>query len=361
MAVGFPVKDDYATGDVLTAANMNDFAGTLNTVPDTIGAYAAGKNKIINGDFRINQRAFTSSTTATFGFDRWSCVIAGDGTATYSAQTFAPGAAPVAGYEGTNFARFVTTGQTTTTTRTNWIQPIEDVRTFAGETVTVSFWAKAATGTPKMSVEFTQNFSAGGSSTVIIDGGRVTLSTAWARYSVTVAIPSISGKTIGTGAPSLGLLLWVSGGSDFNSRIGSMGIQSNTFDIWGVQVEAGSIATPFQTATGTIQGELSACMRYYFQTNLLSDNTYSPAIAATVGVLGAYFAHPVPMRVAPTITTYDTAVASGNVTRSTYGGANQTGQASTVFQTNILGTNIYSASGNSHTFIRFGYAAAAEL
>jgi hypothetical protein len=35
MAVGFPVKADYTTGDVLTAANMNDFAGTLNYLDPT--------------------------------------------------------------------------------------------------------------------------------------------------------------------------------------------------------------------------------------------------------------------------------------------------------------------------------------
>jgi len=33
--------------------------------------FAAGKNKLINGDFRINQRALTSNTTDGFGFDRW--------------------------------------------------------------------------------------------------------------------------------------------------------------------------------------------------------------------------------------------------------------------------------------------------
>jgi hypothetical protein len=68
--------------------------------------------------------------------------------------------------------------------------------------------------------------------------------------------------TISTGN-SLALNLWMSAGSDFNSRTGSLGIQSNTFQIWGVQVEAGSVATAFQTATGTIQGELAACQRYY--------------------------------------------------------------------------------------------------
>jgi hypothetical protein len=75
-------------------------------------------------------------------------------------------------------------------------------------------------------------------------------------------LPSISGKTIGT-SDALYLLLFVSAGTDFNARTGSLGIQSNTFEFWGVQVEYGSKATPFQTATGTIQGELAACQRYF--------------------------------------------------------------------------------------------------
>jgi hypothetical protein len=35
MAAGFPVKADYVTGDVLSAANMNDLAGTLNYLDPT--------------------------------------------------------------------------------------------------------------------------------------------------------------------------------------------------------------------------------------------------------------------------------------------------------------------------------------
>jgi len=266
---------------------------------------AAGKNKILNGDFNINQRAFTSTTTsATYGFDRWSQTIAGDGTATYSAQTFTLGSAPVSGYEGKNFARFVTSGQTSAAVRTNWIQAIENVRTLAGQTATVSFWAKAATGTPQMSIELTQYFGAGGSpsSTVIIDGGRVALSTSWARYSVTVSIPSLSGKTLGTdGADTLGLLLWVSAGSNFASRTGTLGIQNNTFDIWGVQVEAGSNATAFQTATGNPASELAACQRYYFRTS--NDSAFAQfgagVATATDGAL-IFMQMPVTMRVAPT-------------------------------------------------------------
>jgi hypothetical protein len=274
MAVGFPVKDNYVTGDVLTAANMNDFAGTLNTVPNVIGGFAAGKNKIINGDFRINQRAFTSTTTtATYGLDRWQLDCA-DGTSTYSVQTFTPGAAPVAGYEAINFARIVTTGQTLTTAFTRLVQPIEDVRTFAGQTVTVSFWAKAATGTPKIAVELAQGMGAGGSGGANNTIGNVTISTSWARYSVTGSVAGLSGATIGTSS-ALNARLFVSAGSVFNARTGSMGIQSNTFDIWGIQVEAGSIATPFQTATGTIQGELAACQRYYYKT-IASGTSFAP-------------------------------------------------------------------------------------
>jgi hypothetical protein len=293
MAAGWPTKVTYANGDVYSASDVNDTNGTLNyidptsatdgqvltrdnasagkvkwstiSVAESLG-FTAGKNKIINGDFGVNQRAFSSTTTdATFGFDRFRCDS--NGGATFSAQVFTPGAAPVAGYESANYLRIVTTGQSGTGVYTVIRTNIEDVRNFAGQTVTLSFWAKAATGTPKIASDIRQVFGSGGSPSATVNtyGGSATLSTSWARYSLTVAIPSISGKTIGTTAntSSLQLQLWVSAGSDFNSRTGSLGIQSNTFEIWGIQMESGSTATAFQTATGTIQGELAACQRYY--------------------------------------------------------------------------------------------------
>ncbi len=265
--------------------------------------YFAGKNKLINANFANNQRGFTSTAlggaVAQYGFDRWRGT-GQDGTVTYSAQTFTPGAAPVTGYEAANFARIVTTGQTATNSLGLIGQPIEDVRTFANQTVTVSFYAKAATGTPKIAVELDQQFGSGGSTRVATYAGQVTISSSWARYSVSVAVPSISGKTIGTGS-SVVLNLFASAGSDFNSRTGSLGIQTGTFDFWGVQVEAGSVATPFQTASGSIGGELALCQRYYYRT--------TPGIAAGLLASGnaitttdARFALKVPvtMRVIPT-------------------------------------------------------------
>jgi hypothetical protein len=240
--------------------------------------YAAGKNKIINGDFSVNQRNFTSTTAFSYTFDRWLSAVLGTGTTTFSAQTFTLGAAPVAGYEGRNFIDIVTSGQSGTNVVSRIDQRIESVRTFAGQTITVSFWAKAATGTPKIAVEMDQQFGTGGSPSARVTtyAGQVTLSTSWARYSVTVAVPSISGKTLGTaGDDYLSLNFWVSAGTDFNSRTGSLGIQTNTFSIWGVQAEAGSVATAFQTATGTLQGELAACKRYYLDTRNGTDQPFS--------------------------------------------------------------------------------------
>jgi predicted secreted protein len=255
----------FSTGSAKLAVGSNGDTLVADSAATTglrwQGNYSAGKNKIINGDFNINQRSFSSSTTdGSYGFDRW--LMEASGGATYSAQTFTAGTAPVAGYEAKNFAQIATTGQSGAGVYTLLEQKIESVRTFAGQTVTLSFWAKASSGTPQIGLELSQSFGSGGSSQVNTQLGAVTLSTSWARYSLSVAVPSISGKTIGT-ADSLTVGLWTSAGTTFATRASSIGIQTATIQIWGVQLEEGSVATAFQTATGTLQGELAACQRYF--------------------------------------------------------------------------------------------------
>jgi hypothetical protein len=244
------------------AQDIRALGDAIDTSVWNVGYGQAGKNKLINGDFNINQRAFTSSTTdGAYGFDRW--LMEALSGATYSAQTFTAGAAPVAGYESKNFARIATTGQSGAGVYTLLEQKIEDVRTFAGQTVTVSFWAKAASAGAKIGIELSQSFGSGGSAQVNTALGAVTLTTGWVRYSASVAVPSISGKTIGT-ADSLTLGLWTSAGTTFATRASSIGIQTATIDFWGVQVEYGSKMTPFQTASGgSPQAELAMCQRYF--------------------------------------------------------------------------------------------------
>jgi hypothetical protein len=262
--------------------------------------FAAGKNKIINGDFFVNQRGFTSESNGTnYVADRWKYAASTTGTA--SINVFTPGTAPVAGYEGKNYLRMVTSGQSGTTAQAQFATRVEDVRTFAGQTTTLSFWAKASSGTPYVAADFLQLFGTGGSSAVVGTGQKTAITTSWARYSFIFAIDSVAGKTISTSNDSsVQIEIWTSAGSDYNARTASMGIQSATIEIWGVQWEAGSVATAFQTATGTIQGELAACQRYYFRNG--TGAGYQPmgfglASSSTNGMIMINF--PVPMRISP--------------------------------------------------------------
>jgi hypothetical protein len=258
-----------AKGD-LTVGNGTNLSGILaaGSNGDTLVAdsstatglsyqanFAAGKNKIINGDFFVNQRNFTSVSSISYGFDRWIYAPSG-ATGTYTPQTFTLGTAPVAGYEGKNFARLtVTTGNDFA----RLTQFIESVRTFAGQTATLSFWAKGTNPTTagNLKVSLTQYFGTGGSPSANVDVTEQTfvLTANWTRYSFTFSVPSISGKTIGTDNNDY-LAVNLGQGTSASS-------DAWTLDLWGVQLEAGSVATAFQTATGTIQGELAACQRYY--------------------------------------------------------------------------------------------------
>jgi hypothetical protein len=309
----FPSKVNYTTGEVLTATEMNEIGQAINLLDGA--QFAAGKNKIINGDFGINQRGFTSNTTSlTYNFDRWLQANGGtSGTLTVTPQTFTAGAAPVAGYEGKNFLQGVTAAGANTDTFAFMVQRIEDVRTLAGQTTTFSFWAKASSGTPKIALELGQNFGTGGSpsASVLTTVSAVTISTSWVRYSITTTVPSLSGKTIGTTANTSYLImnLWLSAGSDFNARASSIGLQNNTFQIWGVQAEAANTASPFQTATGTIQGELAACQRYYFR--FAGGQTFSRyGTGYSSNTNTAFFNLPLPvsLRVSPTAVDYSTLI-----------------------------------------------------
>lgn len=211
------------------------------------GGFFAGKNKIINGNMNVWQRGTTFTPTATGYFyttDRWTGYCYSPSTVTISQQAFTPGTAPETGYESQYFIRV-----NSTNTLNLLQQNIEDVRTLAGQTVTVSFWAKSASA-QTLTIYLSQSFGTGGSAGVDNTATKA-ITTSWARYSVNITLPSVAGKTIGA-----------------NSFLANTftGAINNALDIWGVQVEAGSVATPFQTATGTIQGELAACQRYFVRT-----------------------------------------------------------------------------------------------
>ena len=288
-----PSTRAYKTGAIISGATTDGTTIVADSAASTglrwQGNFAAGKNKIINGDFSIWQRGTSFSTTG-YTADRWR--LESNNTITLSQQTFTPGTAPVAGYEGTFFVRFNRTARPSAFDD-YLIQRIEDVRTFAGQTVTLSFWAKTNSGTTTLSGAYLEQwFGSGGSaSPVYVDTtGALTLTTSWQRFTKTITVPSVSGKTIGT--------------SSFLALTFGMGNSVGTsvvYDIWGVQLEAGNVATSFQTATGTLQGELAACQRYYYrQSGGDSYGCFATGAARSTTVIYAFMPLPVTMRVAPT-------------------------------------------------------------
>jgi len=304
LALGTTAKGDLVAGTgTTTAAALTVGSDGSTLVADSaattglayVPTFFAGKNKVINGNFNIWQRgtSFTLTTaTWTFVSDRWQ-VYQGfsAGTCTVSQQAFTAGAAPAAPYESQYFLRIAT--GSTNTSGLNFRQLIEDVRTFANQSVTVSFWAKASSAISDLQVDLRQNFGSGGSASVDTVSSAFAITTSWVRYTKTLTNPSISGKTIGTGSA---LEVYFQTSTNLASSI--------SIDFWGVQVESGTSATSFQTATGTLQGELAACQRYYvrFDGASYAVSGYGTFTSATNAVIMTPLS--TTMRVTPTAVDY---------------------------------------------------------
>ena len=238
-----------------------DGSATANVSSINGGPLAGMRNAIINGNFDIWQRG-TSFTGSEYGADRWLSFRSGT-THTATRQAFTLGQTDVPG-EPTYFIRTVVSSVAGAANASLLQQRIEDVRSFAGQQVTASFWAKADASKP-IAIEFAQSFGTGGSPSAGVESigvTKVTLSTSWQKVTVTANIPSINGKTLGSDNNSrLGLLIYFDAGSNFNSRTDTLGQQSGTFEIAQVQLEPGPVATPFERRP--IGTELALCQRYY--------------------------------------------------------------------------------------------------
>jgi hypothetical protein len=234
--------------------------GNFNITSINNGPLAGFRNAIINGNFDIWQRG--TSFTAGFAADRWLMAVGGSSQTT-SRQSFVLGQTDVPG-EPMFFCRNVVSSVAGAANSARIIQRVEGARTFAGQQITASFWAKAD-ATKSISFELGQDFGSGGSPSAGVPGAivsKVSLTTQWQKFVVTGALPSISGKTLGLDGNSfVNMTFWFDAGSDFNARTDSLGHQSGTFDIAQVQVEAGPVATPFERRP--IGTELALCQRYF--------------------------------------------------------------------------------------------------
>ena len=256
--------------------------GTIATKTDV--SNSIGRNLIINGDMKIDQRnggasntlvgTSTTHNTSTIMTDRWQLFLHGIINAqTYQQVTDAP-----AGFSHslkiTNNSTTQSVGAANALTPRQKIEGLNTAHlnwgTSDAKTITISFWVKASvTGTYPVSVG-NSAFDRAYVSTYTVSSANT-----WEKKTVTIA-----GDTSGTWLidNSLGINVmfsldagtkfettaneWVAGNKrSISSSVHFVANASATWQITGVQLEAGTTATPFEHRPYDM--ELLRCFRYF--------------------------------------------------------------------------------------------------
>jgi hypothetical protein len=331
---------------------------------------SAGKNIIINGGMDVWQRgtSFTQTTAGRkYAADRWQISTSATCNTTFTRQTtsdttnlptiqYALRAARDNGQTGLPVISVVSMVETT------------NAITYAGQTVAFSFYARRGANFSGASNQVVarlvtgtgtdQNLADGYTGEVALIAQNTTLTTTWQRFTYSA--------TIAAGATEFAVQVYY-------QTVGTAGA-ADYFEVTGVQVELGSVATTFSRAAGTIQGELAACQRYYQKS--YSTETTPPTNTTLPGIVFAASGNVATsggiamvtlkseMRVAPTVTVYSyTTSQTGRVSDNS--GTDLT--ASSGFA-QYIGTRSFEVANNSggtltssfNGFI-FHYVASAEL
>ena len=240
--------------------------GRSRELADADGALLSGfvfRNLLVNPRFAIAQRgtSLAASTGKRYGLDRWLVDSTGS-TSSMAQQEFALGQTAVPN----NPKFFCRVGVTTVAGASNYAlfaQRIDGVETGQGGKVRISFWAKADAA-KSVSVDISQVFGTGGSPSAQVNTliQKINLTTSWQKFSLTVDVPSIAGKTLGTNKNDcLQLAFWLDAGSNLNGRTNSLGQQSITFDIADCQLELGGSTSA--TEIRPVQVEMALCQRFF--------------------------------------------------------------------------------------------------
>jgi hypothetical protein len=265
------------------------------------GSMAAGRNFVINGGMDIWQRG-TSKLDGANGYhtaDRW--LLSSATAVTFSRQSVS---------DSTNLPfvqycmRVQRTSGSTSTSGGNISQSFETVNSIplAGKTVTLSFYARkgadySAASSVLRATMYTgtgtdQNvYTAGYTGSVTAIDQNATLTTTWQRFSFTA---TLAGSATEIGLTLIGAYTGTASTNDY-------------YEVTGIQLEVGSVATQFSRAGATIQGELAACQRYYYrQGGLNTYQTFGGGFADQTTTAIIQVPLPATMRVAPTSVDFST-------------------------------------------------------
>jgi hypothetical protein len=321
------------------------------------------RNRIINGDMRIDQRNAGASVTPVDGgytLDRWKTSVTQSSKLSIQRATTAP-----AGFSNSIFVTSLAATTLGANDTFGFYQPIEGYNivdlgfgTANASSISLSFWVRSSiTGTYSVSVT---NGAVNRSCPVSYT---INSANTWEQKFVTITGDTAGSWSIDNNAGlNLFFNLGVSGsyggatsGAWVSATKTAATGQTNwistsgaTFYITGVQLEAGSVASPFERRD--YGRELIMCQRYYWQDSSQNVDGYAVAGASAINRR----THPIAMRATPTITQSGAVAASGNTAASTF-----TIDASS---SNELATNfIVSATGSARTFLYRPVQASAEL
>lgn len=249
------------------------------------------RNSIINGNFTIWQRG-TSFSSSEYGADRWTYNTSG-GAGVHSRQTFTGSDIDTFGTQ--YFHRLaVSTGAN----NQGMLTLLEDLSRFAGKTVTLSFYAKGTNpGGGHLTTLIGGETGSGGSGDWEVGGtNEIVLSSSWQKFTVTMTLPSMNGKTLGTG--SYIFICPARQPNDDNTT------NAWTIDMSQVQLEVGDTATPFEHRS--YGDELAKCQRYCYviQQQNNSENSNASACNGTYYSASSFYGvlvFPTTMRVTPTM------------------------------------------------------------
>jgi hypothetical protein len=280
------------------------------------------QNAIINGAFDIWQRGTSISVAATVGAftaDRF-MVNPGNSNCTISRQTGTP--STTAG----NFALRYQRNSGQTGTNSQFIAqslPNLDSATLIGRTLTLSFYAKKG---------------ADYSTTASALRARILSSTGTDQNFITVALTgqtTVAEKTVelGTGLERFTLTGTVPTNATqvhivFDRAPVGTASTNDWYELEGVQLEAGTVATPFRRNANSIQGELAACQRYYWRTTYRAFTPIAFGSGTTTTVANVELDYKVTMRTHPTAVEWsglllgDLVAGGVTPTNITIGGAN---------------------------------------
>lgn len=305
-----------------------DVADTQDNLGGAVAPYVAGKNPIINGGFDIWQRGTSIAVPAAAGFtyttDRFGASTGSNQAITISRQSVSDSVnLPDIQY----CARVQRNSGQTGTGSYFFDTPIETANSIPliGKTITLSFYVRGGASFVSAGDGFAgQIIAAAGidqnpgnwTSPVLAAQRTATLTTTWQRFTVSTTVTSSYTQ----------LFL------RFNhTPIGTAGA-SDYYEITGIQLELGSVATPFARAGGSIGGELALCQRYYEKSynvdvapGASTDNGQSvwTFVGSTItGTMFGYRSFAVIKRAAPTVTLYDPVGNVNKVRRTATGVAN---------------------------------------